>query len=64
MDRPKCKRCGSPLDLVPDFDYESGKHRISFQCGRKPFMTDEQFRERWNQLDGDDVVRLLRYVES
>jgi len=58
MDRPKCRRCGGPLDLWRD--PETGRGFVC-QTGR-PMWTDDQFAALWNDLPGDDVVRLLKQI--
>lgn len=59
MTRPKCRRCGGPLDLI---QWESDEP-IHLSCnnphGRHaPLQSDVGFQEAWDNLPGDDVVRL------
>jgi hypothetical protein len=59
--RPKCRRCGGPLDIWFDPDDMTAV----WHCNNpKPMETDEQFEKHWNRLDGDDVVRLERDLEA
>lgn len=58
MERPKCKRCKGPLDLFPD---EDGVYQ--WICNNpRVLATDEQFVQFWENLPGDDVVRLSKDV--
>lgn len=60
--RPKCSRCGGPLD----FDHLGGWNadKIEWSCNNpRPCMSDDEFWKRWDELDGDDVVKLTRYHE-
>ncbi|NIQ15864.1 MAG: hypothetical protein GTO02_16155 [Candidatus Dadabacteria bacterium] len=55
MIRPKCKRCGGSLDIF--FDPETD--RQEWTCNNPHMIyTDEEFEEKWNRLNGDEVVRL------
>lgn len=59
MDRPKCRRCGGPLDLW----CEEGEWE--FACNNPMFTRpDASFWAEWEQLPGDDVVRLLKQIEG
>jgi hypothetical protein len=56
MERPKCKRCKKPLDLFPD---EDGKYQ--WTCNNpKLLVPDEEFFKFWDNLPGDDIVRLSK----
>jgi hypothetical protein len=60
MTRPRCRRCGKLLSLCGDTDIDTGEHKTVFTCD---FQTpDAEFWERWNNLPGDDVVRLERQI--
>jgi len=55
MTRPKCKRCGGPLDIF----YDGATDRQEWICNSpKPIYNDEEFWAKWHNLSGDDVVRL------
>lgn len=55
--RPICSRCHGPLDFFPDPD----TGRYGWCCNNpEPMMTDEEFKRRWDELPGDDVVKLTR----
>ncbi|RJQ27105.1 hypothetical protein C4577_02170 [Candidatus Parcubacteria bacterium] len=57
--RPKCGRCKGPLDIWLDPD--TG---INLECNNpKPMYTDKEFWERFDSLDGDDVVKLLKWYD-
>lgn len=57
MERPICKRCKGPLDLFPDS--ETGKYE--WICNNpKLLVPDEEFFKFWDNLPGDDVVRLSK----
>lgn len=58
MDRPKCVRCGEPLNLWHDED------GWRFTCQRGSAVDDRSFWAAWEQLPGDDVVRLLKRIED
>jgi hypothetical protein len=59
IERPKCKRCGGPLDL-----WQGEEKHTRFICNNpSPLATDEQFAERWKSLSGDDMVRLIKSLE-
>ena len=60
--RPRCQRCGGPLDVFPDG--ETGEYK--WQCNNPTpiFATDEAFEKYWNTLRGDDVVMLLRKLSA
>ena len=61
MLRPKCRRCGGSLDFWHDSEYGE----IVWCCNNpKPAMTDEEFFKDWENLSGDDVVRLERLLEE
>lgn len=62
--RPRYRRCGGPLDFDFDFD-DQNKHYLKLGCSNEhtkvgpiPIQNDEEFWERFDNLDGDDVVRL------
>lgn len=62
MDRPRCRRCGQPLVLMPSFD-EPNAWELS--CGWMPGTQDDAaFQNAWDNLPGDWVVRLERQVEA
>ncbi len=55
MTRPKCDRCGGPLD----FFYDPDSRRQEWHCNNpSPIYSDGGFQEVWDNLPGDDVVRL------
>ncbi len=57
MERPICKRCKGSLDLFPE--PETGNYE--WICNNpKVLMTDEEFLKFWDNLPGDDVVRLSK----
>ena len=56
MIRPKCRRCGGPLDI-----WWGEEKSPNWLCNNPdPIYTDEQFERIWGDLDGDDVVRLQK----
>lgn len=59
--RPTCRRCKKRMD----FSHMGGMdgNGITWECFRRP-TSDEEFWERWNNLDGDDVVKLERQLEA
>lgn len=58
MTRPKCNRCKGPLDIW--YDEEQG---IMLICNNPiPIYTDEQFRERLDNLPGDDYVKIIGQI--
>lgn len=66
MKRPNCTRCGNPLDLMPDFD-EPGRWRLYCNNLHKqctPMQDDEAFDRAWENLPGDEVVRLEKLLEG
>jgi hypothetical protein len=54
--RPKCRRCGAPLDLWM-MDPDTGRPYL-FCNYPKIIDSDEQFWGKVSQLDGDEVARL------
>lgn len=59
--RPKCRNCKGPLDIL--YDSETG---ITLNCNNlegqhTPAYTDKEFEERFNNLPGDDVVKLEKW---
>lgn len=58
-ERPKCRRCGRPLDLWHDEDGWELTCALS-----TPPATDEQFWAAWDNLPGDDVARLIKVIEK
>lgn len=55
MDRPKCNRCGGPLDFF--FDPETG--RTEWYCNNpQPIRDDVTHQRAWDKLPGDEVVHL------
>lgn len=61
IERPKCRRCKGPLDFVPDDGHYSW-HCNNLHNQHTPIMTDKEFKEKWNDLQGDDVFRLLKWI--
>lgn len=66
MTRPKCRRCGGPLDLI---QWEVDEP-IRLSCNNRrsssgdpvasPLQSDAGFQAEWDNLPGDDVARLDR----
>lgn len=55
MNRPKCRRCGGPLDLW--HDVETGQ--IRYHCNNPwPIDTDQKFWNRWIGLTNDERITL------
>ncbi len=55
MIRPRCKRCGGPLDFWEDED----THRPEWVCNSpRPIRTDEEHERALANLSGDDVAHL------
>lgn len=66
MTRPRCRRCGLKLDLWRDHD-EYDKPRWILECHgtiSMPRTTDAEFHELWDNLPGDDVVRLEKWIDQ
>lgn len=64
MERPNCSRCGKPLVLMPSFD-EPDTWELTCSGGWTPgFQDDETFQRNWDNLPGDEVVRLEKELES
>ena len=63
MARPKCRRCGASLDLWWEPPDGGDPGFWTFDCnGPKGWMTDADFQKAWDNLPGDDVVRLERQL--
>lgn len=63
IERPKCGHCKGPLDFFPDPD--TGKYGWccnNLQNRHTPAMNDEEFKKRWENLPGDDIVKLLKEI--
>jgi hypothetical protein len=59
MQRPKCRRCGGPLDLWKDGVGEQWRWSCNNLDDKwTPMFTDEEFAVLWANLPGDDVVLL------
>lgn len=65
MNRPKCRRCKGPLDIwyEPSDDLAVPGEYVWICNNPKTLETDEQFKKRWNNLSGDDVVKLLKQLK-
>lgn len=60
MERPKCRRCGKPLVLMPSLDEPGG---WELDCGWVPGAQDDAaFQKAWDNLPGDWVVRLEKQL--
>lgn len=66
--RPNCKRCNLPLDLFLD---EDGVIRWTCSISKKndgklsrPCYNNDEFKTIWNNLSGDDVVRLEKEIDT
>ncbi len=62
MIRPKCKRCGGPLDFWTGDEDDGGIHWICNNPG--PLRTDEEHEKAWAELSGDEVARLERFTDD
>lgn len=63
-ERPRCRCCNGPLDIETGVDSGQCYLGCNNLAGKEtPIMTDEEFWERWDNLDGDDIVKLSRYYE-
>jgi hypothetical protein len=60
LTRPVCRACDKPLILVPDFDEPGDRWSLECRSGwsQSMWQTDEVFWGMWNNLPGDEVVRL------
>jgi hypothetical protein len=59
IERPKCTRCHGPLDFFPDPETGHYEWCCNNLAGKStPMYNDEEFQRRWENLPGDDVVRL------
>lgn len=55
MERPNCKCCGGPLDIV--FDLDEGE--VIWCCNNpRPIQTDADFSSSWGYLGKEDAARL------
>ena len=64
MDRPKCRRCGKPLVLMPSFD-EPDAWELTCSGGWSPGIQDAAtFQKAWDNLPGDWVVRLEKEIAA
>lgn len=60
MDRPRCRRCGGPLDLEHDVEDDT----VNLVCNNpRPWATDAEFARSWEQLPLLDVDRLEKWLE-
>jgi len=61
MDRPRCRRCGGPLDLTYDLDEGGAVWDCNNPTGRHaPALTDDEFARLWGALTAEEQYRLLR----
>lgn len=59
--RPKCSRCKGPLDIWHDPDTGIALSCNNLQGQQTPATSDTEFEKEFNNLPGDDVVKLEKW---
>ncbi len=59
MNRPKCKRCGKPLDIFIDPDGGAEWSCNAIICPEKPGQTADEFLKAWLSLDKSQRAKLV-----
>lgn len=61
MDRPKCRRCGGPLDVWHDEDDGRAVWICNNPC---PLRTDEEHQRMMESLSGDEIAQLEKWIDA